>query len=79
MGQPGTYAVTRGQPMTGGQKNRAKLVAAVIAAPSVLVGILALVGSIGLAALANEKRVADERPLLPAKRRHMRWTRRPSR
>ena len=50
MGQPGTYAVTRGQPMTGGRKNRAKLV-----------GILALVGSIGLAALANEKRAADEK------------------
>ena len=34
MGQPGTYAVTPGQPMTRAQKNRAKLVAAVIGGPA---------------------------------------------
>ena len=61
MGQPGMYAVTPRQPMTRAQKNRAKLVATVIADPVLLlIGILAIAGGIGLAALANEKRAADE-------------------
>ena len=61
MGQPGTYAVTPRQPMTGARETRAKLIAAVIGGPVLLViGILAIAGGIGLAALANEKRVADE-------------------
>jgi len=48
--------------MTRAQKNRAKLVAAVIGGPVLLlVGILAIAGGIGLAALANEKRVADKK------------------
>jgi len=48
--------------MTRAQKNRAKLVAAVIGGPVLpLIGILAIVGGTGLAALANEKRVADEK------------------
>jgi hypothetical protein len=47
--------------MTRAQKHRAKLVAAVIADPVLLlIGILAIAGGTGLAALANEKRVADE-------------------
>ena len=47
--------------MTRAQKNRAKLVAAVIGGPVLpLIGILAIAGGTGLAALANEKRVADE-------------------
>jgi hypothetical protein len=54
--------VTPGQPMTRAQKNRAKLVAAVIGGPVLpLIGILAIAGGTGLAALANEKRVADEK------------------
>lgn len=48
--------------MTRAQKNRAKLVAAVIGGPVLpLIGILAIAGGTGLAALANEKRVADEK------------------
>lgn len=47
MGQPDTCAVTPRQPMTRAQKNGAKLFAA-------------LVGGPGPAALANEKRAADE-------------------
>ena len=62
MGQPGTYAVTPRQPMTRAQTNRAKLVAALAGGPvPLLIGILALAGDTGLAALANEKRAADER------------------
>ena len=61
MGQPGTYAVTPRQPWTPYQRKQAKLVAAVIGGPVLLlIGILAIVGGIGLAALASEKRVADE-------------------
>ena len=48
--------------MARAQKNRAKLVAAVIGGPVLpLIGILAIAGGTGLAALANEKRVADEK------------------
>jgi len=48
--------------MTRAQKNRAKLVAAVIGGPVLpLIGILAIAGGTGLAAVANEKRVADEK------------------
>ena len=48
--------------MTRARENRAKLVAAVIGGPVLpLIGILAIVGGTGLAALANEKRVADEK------------------
>jgi hypothetical protein len=55
------YAVTPRQPVTRAQKNRAKLVAAVIGGPVLLlIGILAIAGGTGLAALANEKRIADE-------------------
>jgi ABC-type uncharacterized transport system ATPase component len=47
--------------MTRAQKNRAKLVATVIADPVLLlIGILAIAGGIGLVALASEKRTADE-------------------
>jgi hypothetical protein len=47
--------------MTRAQKNRAKLVVAVIGGPVLLIiGILAIADGIGLAALANEKLVADE-------------------
>ena len=47
--------------MTRAQKNRAKLVAAFAGAPVLpFIGILAIAGGIGLAALASEKRVADE-------------------
>jgi hypothetical protein len=61
LGQPRTYAVTPRQPMTRAQKNRAKLVATVIADPVLLlIGILATAGGIGLVARANEKRAADE-------------------
>ena len=47
--------------MTRAQKNRARLVAA-LAGGRVppLIGILALAGGTGLAALATEKRAADE-------------------
>ncbi len=68
LGQPGTYAVTPGQPMTRAQKNRAKLFAAVVGGPVLLlIGILAITGGIGLAALANEKRVADEQAAAASK------------
>ena len=61
MGQPGTYAVTPRQPWTPYQRKQAKLVAAVIGGPVLLlIGILAIAGGIGLAALASEKRAADE-------------------
>ena len=62
MGQPGTYAVTPRQPWTPYQRKQAKLVAAVIGGPVLLlIGILAIAGGTGLAALPNEKRVADEK------------------
>ena len=61
MGQPGTYAVTPRQPWTPYQRKQAKLVAAVIGGPVLLlIGILAIAGGTGLAALASEKRAADE-------------------
>jgi len=61
VGQPGTYAVTPRQPWTPYQRKQAKLVAAVIGGPALLlIGILAIAGGIGLAALASEKRAADE-------------------
>ena len=48
--------------MTRAQKNRAKLVAALPGSPVLpLIGILAIAGGTGLAALANEKRAADEK------------------
>ena len=54
--------------MTRAQKNRAKLVAAVIGGPVLLIiGILAIADGIGLAALANEKRVADEQAAAASK------------
>jgi hypothetical protein len=54
--------------MTRAQKNRAKLVAAVICGPVLLlIGILAIAGGIGLAALANEKRVADKQAAAASK------------
>ena len=47
--------------MTRAQKNRAKLVAAVTGGRVLLlIGIVAIAGGTGLAALAHEKRVADE-------------------
>jgi hypothetical protein len=68
LGQPGTYAVTPRQPMTPYQRKQAKLVAAVIGGPVLLfIGILAIAGGIGLAALANEKRVADEQAAAASK------------
>jgi hypothetical protein len=68
MGQPGTYALTPRQPMTRAQENRAKLVAALVGGPVLLlIGILAIVGGIGQAALANEKRVADEQAAAASK------------
>jgi len=61
VGQPGTYAVTPRQPWTPYQRKQAKLVAAVIGGPVLLlIGILAIAGGTGLAALASEKRAADE-------------------
>ena len=54
--------------MTGAQKNRAKLVATVIAGPVLLlIGILAIAGGTGLAALASEKRAADEQAAAASK------------
>ena len=54
--------------MTRAQKNRAKLVAAVIARPVLLlIGILAIAGGIGLAALVSEKRAADEQAAAASK------------
>ena len=68
MGQPGTYAVTPGQPMTRAQKNRAKLFAALVGGPvPLLIGILAIAGATGPAALANEKRAADEQAAAASK------------
>jgi hypothetical protein len=68
LGQPGTYAVTPGQLMTPYHRTQAKLVAAVIGGPVLLlIGILAIAGGIGLAALANEKRVADEQAAAASK------------
>jgi len=62
VGQPGMYAVTPGQPVTRAQKNRAQLVAALAGGPvPLLIGILAIAGGTGLAALAIEKRAADEK------------------
>jgi hypothetical protein len=47
--------------VTRAQKNQAKLVATAIADPVLLlIGILAIARGIGLVALANEKRAADE-------------------
>ena len=61
MGQPGPYTVTPRQPMTRAQKNRAELFAALAGGPVLLlIGILAIAGGTGLAALATEKRAADE-------------------
>jgi len=68
LGQPGTYAVTPRPPRTPYQRKQAKLVAAVIGGPVLLlIGILAVVGGIGLAALANEKRVAYEQAAAASK------------
>ena len=54
--------------MTRAQKNRAKLFATVIAGPVLLlIGSLAIAGGIGLAALANEKRAADEQAAAASK------------
>ena len=54
--------MTPGQLMTPNKRKQAKLVAAVIGGPVLLlIGILAIAGGTGLAALANEKRVADEK------------------
>jgi len=48
--------------MTRAWENRAKLIAAVIGGPVVLlIGILAIAGGTGLAVLAIEKRAADEK------------------
>jgi hypothetical protein len=53
--------VTPRQPWTPYQRKQAKIVAAVIGGPVLLlIGILAIAGGIGLAALASEKRAADE-------------------
>ena len=54
--------------MTRAQKDQAKLVAAVIGGPVLLlIGILAIAGGTSLAALANEKRVADEQAAAASK------------
>jgi len=54
--------------MTRAQENRAKLVAALVGGPVLLlIGILAIAGGTGLAALANEKRVADEKAAAASK------------
>ena len=54
--------------MTRAQENRAKLVAAVIGGPVLLIiGNLAIAGGTGLAALANEKRAADEQAAAASK------------
>jgi hypothetical protein len=54
--------------MTRAQKNRAKLFAALVGGPVLLlIGILAIAGGIGLAALANEKRAADEQEAAASK------------
>ena len=60
--------MTPGQPMTRAQKNRAKLFAALAGGPVLLlIGILAIADGTGLAALANEKRVADEQAAAASK------------
>ena len=54
--------------MTRAQKNRAKLFAALAGGPVLpLIGIVAIAGGIGLTALANEKRVADEQAAAASK------------
>jgi hypothetical protein len=54
--------------MTRAQKNRAKLFAALVGGPVLLlIGILAIAGDTGLAALANEKRAADEQAAAASK------------
>jgi hypothetical protein len=54
--------------MTRAQKNRAKLVTALAGGPVLLLtGILAIAGGTGLAALANEKRVAAEQAAAASK------------
>jgi hypothetical protein len=63
VGQPGTYAVTPRQPWTPYRRKQAKLVAAVIGG-----GILfAVADGTGLAALAIEKRAADEQAAAASK------------
>jgi hypothetical protein len=53
--------VTPRQPWTPYQRKQAKLFAALIGGPvPLLIGILAIAGGTGLAALASEKRHADE-------------------
>jgi hypothetical protein len=54
--------------MTQAQQNRARLVAALAGGPvPLLIGILAIPGGTGLAALANEKRAADEQAAAASK------------
>jgi hypothetical protein len=54
--------------MTGARENRAKLFAALVGGPVLLlIGILAIACGIGLAALANEKRGADEQAAAASK------------
>jgi hypothetical protein len=54
--------------MTRAQKNRARLVAALVGGPVLLlIGILAVAGGIGLAALTTEKRAADEQAAAASK------------
>ena len=68
LGQLRTYAVTPRQSMTRAQKNRARLVAAPVGGPVLLlIGILAIAGGIGLADLATEKRAADEQAAAASK------------
>ena len=68
MGQSSTYAVTPRQPRTPYQRRRAKLVATVVGGPVLLlIGILAIAGDIGLAALATEKRAANEQATAASK------------
>jgi hypothetical protein len=60
--------VTPRQPWTTYQRKQAKLVAALVGGPVLLlIGILALADGIGLAALANEKRAADEQAATASK------------
>jgi hypothetical protein len=48
--------------VTRAQKNRARLAAALAGGPGpLLIGVLAIAGGTGLAALASEKRAADEK------------------
>jgi hypothetical protein len=54
--------------MTRSRKNRAKLFAALAGGPVLpLIGILAIADGIGLAALATEKRAADEQAAAASK------------